>query len=531
MTFIDENNKKKSIDKKNNEKYCYTLIQEYIKKNWDAEKIYNFSSSEKGPFFSIDTPPPTISGNLHIGHIFSYTQADIIARYERIKGKNVFYPFGFDDNGLPTERYVEKKNTIVSLQKDRKEFIALCLKETNEMAQKFKDLWCDIGLSVDWDYCYSTISRETQKISQASFIALYKKGYIYRKYEPALFCTAFQTSVAQAELETVEKESIFFDIIFIVKETNEKIIIATTRPEMLYSCVAIMVHPDDIRYKALHKKNIIVPLTQAIVSVIPDENVIPEKGSGIVMCCTFGDALDVAWYKKYSLPYKQSLLKNGKMSSLTGPLEGLNVPAAREKIIFLLKEQGCIVNEKKIMHMVCLYERSKKEIEYLLLPQWFVAILKYKDTFLELADKIQWSPEHMKQRYIDWVKNLEWDWCISRQRFYGIPFPVWYDENEAIVFPDEKDLPVDPLYDRPSSYTGDKLKLKPESDVMDTWNTSALTPLICYELYNKKNNKSAEDFFPMSMRPQAHDIIRTWAFDTIVKMWMHYCYLRACSCK
>lgn len=501
-----------------NPTYNFFDIQQEIKEFWIKNNTYKTEKLNKEKYYTIDTPPPTVSGSLHIGHISSYTQTDLIARYKRITGHTVFYPFGSDDNGLPTERYVEKELNITSSNMSRSDFISTCLNQVTTGQKSFIHLWQTIGLSIDFAKYYSTISKDVQKISQKSFIDLYKKGYIYSKNEPALYCTAYRTSVSQAELEDIEKETFFTTLKFKLKNLNENILIATTRPEMLSGCVAIFYNPDDIRYNKFNGQYAITPIYNKEVPILPDDKVIIDKGTGLVMCCTFGDSLDVYWFKKYNLPYLKVIELNGKMSSITEILEGKSVSDARTEILKLLEEQSYISSKIKIKHNVAIYERSKREIEYVMLRQWFVKILENKEKFLELANKINWYPENMKYRYINWVENLQWDWCISRQRFFGIPFPVWYDKNDNIIFPNEKDLPIDPLKDKPKNID----EYTPDTDVMDTWNTSSLSPFICEDLYKQLTNDNTFKFFPMSMRPQAHDIIRTWAFDTIVKAWMHY---------
>ena len=495
---------------------------------WEQEKTY-IAGHNPGKLYSIDTPPPTVSGSLHIGHIFSYTQTDISARYKRMNGFSVFYPFGFDDNGLPTERFVEKKLQVSSYALGRSEFIKLCLKETKEVEHQFKHLWQRMGLSVDWDKCYSTISDSTRKLSQESFIDLYKKGYIYRAYEPALYCTTCRTSVAQAELDDIEKPSMFNDIVFQDNQGND-LIIGTTRPELLPACVALLYNPNDDRYKYLHGTHATVPIFDFKVPVLADEQVNIEKGTGLVMCCTFGDKTDIAWFKKFKLPYKQAIGFDGKFTEITGPLAGLKVHAARTKMLELLREKNLLIRQQPIMHAVNVHERCKTEIEYMALSQWFLKILEYKDTFLAQADEIEWYPSFMKARYKNWVENISWDWCLSRQRYFGIPFPVWHCKDcDTVILADVKDLPIDPQetpYNKACNNCSSK-NIVPDTDVMDTWNTSSLTPYICFEFYQPKapspfSNDTAPDFIPMGMRPQAHDIIRTWAFYTIVKAWMHH---------
>lgn len=504
----------------------FLKLQEQIRHFWEKESVYKTDRNAPS-LFSIDTPPPTVSGALHIGHICSYSQTDIIVRYLRFTGQNVFYPFGFDDNGLPTERYVEKRRGVTARQVGRQAFIALCKEEAAIVEQRFEELWRSVGLSVDWDMVYSTIDPQTMELSQKSFLELYKKGFIYRKDEPALYCTAFQTSVAQADLEDVERETLFSDILF-ATNADETVAISTTRPELLYSCVALLFNPSDPRYKHLAGKKAIVPLFGQEVPIIADDKVQVDKGTGLVMCCTFGDKTDIEWYRRHNLSYRQSIGFDGRMLPETGPLTGLKVPEARAKVLELLTADGLIAKQRTITHSVSIYERSRKEIEYVILPQWFLKILPYKKEILAAADQITWHPPFMKARFIDWVQNLQWDYCISRQRFSGIPFPVWYDKKTKQQYlPDANDLPIDP---REQAFPGEipaGVELEPENDVMDTWNTSSLTPYLCRALFEGSSegifgeNKKQTSFLPIGMRPQAHDIIRTWAFYTIVKVWMH----------
>lgn len=512
-------------------KYDHQQAQEQLKALWEAHKIYRFQQLKQpsSSLYSIDTPPPTVSGSLHIGHIFSYTQTDIIARYKRLSGYQVYYPFGFDDNGLPTERFIEKKRSISAYQLGRSAFIDICLQETREVEQKFKELWQNIGLSVDWSQEYSTISPLVRRISQESFIKLFEKGFAYRRNEPALYCTSCRTSVAQAELDDAIKTTQFSTITF-QTVAGEKIYIATTRPELLGSCIAVMYNPHDPRYQHLKNTRIKVPLFDYEVSAIADELVQIDKGTGLVMLCTFGDKTDISWFKKYEttyqLPYKQSIGFDGKI--LFGPAQGLKVSAAREKILQLLAEQHLITEQKTIEHAVNIHERCKNEIEYLMLSQWFLSILPYKQELIELGERINWYPSFMKARFKNWVENLSWDWGLSRQRFFGIPFPAWHCSCGMIHMAEVKDLPIDPQ-ETPLSIVckqcGKSDAWRGDTDVMDTWNTSSLTPFICAALERGSADglfDTKPDFLPMSMRPQAHDIIRTWAFYTMIKTWMHY---------
>lgn len=501
-------------------RYDHQTFDQEIKNFWDQEGIYTFVADKNKKIFSVDTPPPTVSGTLHIGHVFSYTHTDLIVRYKRMQGLNTFYPMGFDDNGLATERFVEKKNGLKAQNLKRSDFISLCLKDCAEAEKDFEKLWKTLGLSVDWSKTYSTIGTDARVVSQKSFLKLLGEKKIYRKQEPALYCTTCQTSIAQADLDNEEMASTFNTVSF-KTENGQELLIATTRPELLPACVAVMYNPNDSRYTHLKDAYALTPVFGKKVPCIADEKVDQEKGTGLVMCCTFGDPTDIYWFKTYNLPFVQVVGRNGQWSQATGPLEGLKVIEARKRVLELLAQEGSLREQLAIKHHVPVHERCKQGIEYLILTQWFVDILNHKRDFLALADKINWRPSFMKARYIDWVEHLNWDWCISRQRFYGIPFPVWHCNacNEVLLASDDM-LPIDPqeqVYPGGACVCGSK-DLRPDTDVMDTWNTSSITPQLVtrWEL-----DANREVSMPMSMRPQAHDIIRTWAFYTIVKAYYH----------
>jgi len=509
------------------EKYFDRMqVEEQLRVWWQEQGIYATDIAAPG-LYSVDTPPPTVSGKLHIGHVFSYTQTDVLVRFNRMAGRPVFYPMGFDDNGLPTERFVELNRGVTPQSVGPNEFRRICIEAVAGVEEDFRMLWSRLGLSVDWNMSYSTIDARTQKISQESFVRLFEKGLIYRKEDPALYCTAYQTSVSQADLEDVEKETLFTDIAF-QTETESEVVISTTRPELLYSCVALLFHPDDTRYRHLLGQNVQVPLAGHWVPVIADDKVQIDKGTGLVMCCTFGDKTDIEWYKRHKFPYRQTIGFDGRMMPTATLIAGLKVPEARKKILAILEEAGCVRGQKTITHSVSIYERSKREVEYLMLSQWFVKILPFKETLLKLADELVWNPSFMKARFVDWVSNLQWDWCISRQRYSGVPFPVWYDKNTGKPYvPDISALPVDPREDAFPGEVPAGVELVPDTEVMDTWNTSSLTPYICKSLFKGTTEGLFDDesgsmaFLPMAVRPQAHDIIRTWAFYTMVKTYLH----------
>lgn len=503
------------LSKKYNSFETENKWQEY----WQQNNIYRYDFNSDIEKFSIDTPPPTISGSLHIGHIFSYTQAEIIARFQRMQGKNVFYPLGFDDNGLPTERLVEKEFDITGASISRSEFTEKCLKTTKKYEEDFKKLWLSMGFSVDWSLKYETINPRIQKISQKSFLDMAKIGKAYIKEAPVLWCTTCQTSIAQAELESGDKETTFNYISFISE--GKKLIVATTRPEMLYGCVCLFINPEDERYKNYIGKKAIVPLYNYEIPILSDEKVSLEKGTGIVMCATFGDTTDVEWYEKHKLLYKKVIEANGRISDKVPLIGGLKVLKGREKIIELLKAEELLIKSEVITHTVSTHERCGKPIEIIPSKQWYIDILTEKERYLKAADEMNWYPAYMKNKYTTWVENLKWDWCISRQRFFGVPFPIWYcSKCGKTIFAKEEELPINPMETKPSEPCScGSTEFIPETAVFDTWATSSLTPLINSK-WNSKEDLTNE-LIPMGMRTQAHEIIRTWAFYTIVKSLFH----------
>ncbi len=506
--------------KKAQNTYDFSISEKKWQDYWIKKDIFRFKDNES-KIFSIDTPPPTVSGEMHIGHSFGYAQMDFIARYKRMKGFNLFFPFGFDDNGLATERYVEKKTGKRAKSMSRLAFIQLCLKETKEAEQKLRQDWISLGLSCDWNIYYATIDENSRRVSQLSFIDLYEKGREYRKEAPTLWCPTCSTAVAQAEITDKSMESHFNDVVFRIEK--EKLVVSTTRPELLPACVALLVHPEDKRAKELKGKKATVPLFNFEVPIILDERVQQDKGTGVVMCCTFGDLTDVEWFLAYSLPLKEAITKEGRMSSIAGAYEGMEIKEARRAIINDLKEKGLLVKQEDIRHFVNTHERCGTEIEILHSRQWFIKYLDLKDKFIELGKQLNWHPEFMRVRYENWVNGLQWDWCISRQRFFGVPFPIWYCKDCGEIILAEKDsLPVDPTIDSPPLKECPECGAKeftPETDVMDTWATSALTVFIATRW--KKDKAFFKKLFPMSLRENGHDIISFWLFNAVVKSYLH----------
>ncbi len=562
MSYKEEQGLDKQFNAEEIEKRCDAY--------WGTNEVYKYDAKQsRDNSFMIDTPPPTVSGSLHIGHIFSYTQTDIIARYQRMQGKAVFYPIGWDDNGLPTERRVQNYYNITCNPKvaydpafkpvhiennkeerkeiSRKNFIEACETLTAEDEKIFENVFRRIGHSYDWNLTYSTISPKSIKLSQQSFLDLYKKGKLVAVEAPIMWDVTFKSAVSQAEVEDKEMEGFFHDIRFSVKDSNETFTIATTRPELLAACLAIVAHPDDERYKHLFGKTAIVPLFNIPVPIVPSEHAEKDKGTGIMMVCTFGDAADVAWWKKSGLPIKQIIGMDGKILNITygegvfttlnkeeaqknfNQIIGLPAHVAKKKVAEMLKEQGFLIGEpKKIVHPVKFYEKGNLPLEFVSSRQWFINLMDMKEEMLQAGRKIEWLPSYMQHRYETWTEGLNQDWCISRQRYFGVPFPVWYKvdatgniDYNSIILPEESQLPIDPMADVPAGYT-EAQRNQPngfagDPDVMDTWATSSLTPQIALAQAEEDSNLS----MPFDIRPQAHDIIRTWAFYTVAKSLMH----------
>jgi valyl-tRNA synthetase len=563
VTAIDPQSLPKNLE--------FPVIESKFLEKWTSEKTYAFDEKSTKPVYAIDTPPPTVSGSLHVGHIFSYTQTDILARYQRMKGKNVFYPMGWDDNGLPTERRVQNffhirceanepyvsgldLPPILSVMTDkeiqekkipqkslsRKNFIEHCHKLTVEDEKLFKKLWSHIGLSVDWNLEYATIDDHSRKIAQLSFLDLYHKKEMYQVEAPCVWDCDFQTAVAQAELEDKEVPGAFHDIEFQV-EGGGSFTIATTRPELLAACVGVTTHPDDQRYRHLIGKKAIAPLFNLQVPIFGSELVNPEKGTGILMVCTFGDQTDVQWWREQKLGLRQIIGKDGRIQPVEfkdsaanenySKIVGKNVKQAQKIIVEMLQTAGVLKSAPKpISHAVKFYEKGDRPVEILTTRQWFVKLVDKKEKLIEYGSKVKWHPEYMEARFKNWTENLNIDWCVSRQRFFGVSIPVWYPINaqgiveyEKPLLPSREQLPIDPMSDVPAGY-GESQRGKAggfmgESDVFDTWFTSSLTPQL--GSHWEVNPARHQKLFPMDLRPQSHEIIRTWAFYTIAKAMLH----------
>ena len=532
--------------------------------SWVQNKTFAFDkTAAKENVYSIDTPPPTVSGSLHVGHVFSYTHTDLIARYQRMTGKKVFYPIGWDDNGLPTERRVQNyfgvrceptlpfdANFVApnepsekQIPISRKNFVELCEKLTLEDEKVFESLFQTLGLSIDWNYTYQTIDKRARTVSQRAFLRNLKRGEAYQAEAPTLWDVTFRTAVAQAELEDRERPGAFHRIGF-KKQNGENVYIETTRPELLPSCVALVANPDDDRYKELFGKTVITPLFDVEVPVVAHQLADPEKGSGIAMICTFGDLTDVIWWREFDLPTRGLIgwdgrivaenpewLTTEKAKQTFEKIVGKTSHTAREVLVAELKASGDLVGDPKpITHAVKFFEKGDKPLEIVTTRQWYIRNggrdQELRTKLLKRGSELNWHPEYMKVRYENWVEGLNGDWLISRQRFFGVPLPLWYkldaDGNpdyDQIIVPDEKQLPIDPQSEAPVGFD-ESQRNKPngfigDPDVMDTWATSSLTPQIAasWELDNDLFNR----VFPMDLRPQSHEIIRTWLFSTVVR--------------
>ncbi|MHB1986751.1 MAG: valine--tRNA ligase [Acidimicrobiales bacterium] len=534
---------------------------------WEKAGTYRFDRSRpRDEVFAIDTPPPTVSGSLHVGHVFSYTQTDIIARYQRMTGKAVFYPIGWDDNGLATERRVQNyfgvrcdpsqpydagfvpplppPERAVSIS--RPNFVELCLRLTKEDERAFEDVHRRLGLSYDWSHHYTTIGEKARRTSQALFLRNLARGEAYQAEAPTLWDVDFRTAVAQAELEDRERPGAYHRLRFARADaTGDAVEIETTRPELVAACVALVAHPNDGRYKPLFGTEVRTPLFSVRVPVLAHHLAEPDKGSGIAMVCTFGDLTDVTWWRELGLATRTIIERDGRLGEAPfgspgwetddndravayySELQGQTAARARATIVKQLAASGDLVGEPKpITHPVKFYERGERPLEIVSSRQWYLATTSIRDRLIERGRELDWRPPFMRFRYENWVEGLNGDWGLSRQRYFGVPFPVWYrldDEAElvegALILPDEARLPIDPSTDvpegfdkadrgRPGGFVGDP-------DVMDTWATSSVTPHIAGSYIDDPELFS--HIFPMDLRPQAHDIIRTWLFDTIVR--------------
>jgi valyl-tRNA synthetase len=548
------------------EKPALEGLESKWKDRWEADGVYRFDrTAPRDRVYSIDTPPPTVSGSLHVGHVFSYTHTDVVARFQRMRGKAVFYPMGWDDNGLPTERRVQNYYGVrcdPSLPYDpafapppkpdkhpiaisRPNFVELCVALTGEDEKAFEHLWRHLGLSVDWTSTYATIGRDALRVSQLSFLRLLHRNAAYQLEAPTLWDVDFRTAVAQAELEDREMPAAYHRLRFDYADGSGAVEIDTTRPELLPACVALVAHPDDPRYAPLFGREVLTPLFHVPVPVRPHPLADPEKGSGIAMICTFGDLTDVIWWRELGLPVRAILQPNGTLRPIAwgergweardprsaqtayDQLAGLSASKAKTRIVELLKESGELIGDPRpITHNVKFYEKGDRPLEIITSRQWFIKTMEVREALIQRGRQLRWYPSHMVARYENWVNGLNGDWCVSRQRFFGVPFPIWYQvrpdgtiDYNARLLPDERQLPIDPSTDVPSGYRPDQRGVPGgfvgDPDVMDTWATSSLTSFVVCGWERDPDLWSRT--FPMDLRPQAHDIIRTWLFSTVLR--------------
>jgi valyl-tRNA synthetase len=545
---------------------------------WDANGVYRFNAeANKSNIYSIDTPPPTASGSLHVGHVFSYTHTDVIARYKRMCGRDVYYPMGWDDNGLPTERRVQNyygvrcdpslpyikdfvppqeggdnksSKAADQLPISRRNFIELCERLTEEDEKAFETLWRNLGLSVDWAQTYRTISATAQTVSQKAFLNNLARGEAYQADAPTLWDVTFRTAVAQAELEDREQPGAYHRVAF--DGPDGKVFIETTRPELIPACVALVAHPEDERYKPLFGKTVKTPLFGVEVPVVSHRLAQIDKGSGIAMICTFGDVTDVIWWRELNLPNRAiigwdgrviseapEVIKDSKGAKHWEELSGKTMYSAKQRIVELLQESGEMVGEpKQIVHPVKFFEKGDKPLEIVSTRQWYIKNggkdEKLSKRLIQLGKELDFHPSFMRVRLEDWINGLNGDWLISRQRFFGVPIPVWYpldsDGNpiyDKPLTPSDQQLPVDPSSDIPEGYQEDQ-RGKPggfigEHDIMDTWATSSLTPQLAGGWLEKP--ALFEKVFPYDLRPQGQDIIRTWLFSTLLRSELEHSQL------
>ena len=482
---------------------------------WANEKIFRFDFQSSKPVFSIDTPPRYASGRMHIGHAFHYSHIDMIAKFHRLKGEEVFFPLCFDVNGMPIEVNVEKKYNIRMKDYDRQEFVKLCEdfadKNISEMIDQFRAL----GITADDSLYYKTSSEMYRKYTQISFIRMYKKGLVYRGKHPVNWCPRCETAIAESEIVYEEREVSLHEITF--TGDGFTVTIATTRPELLPGCVALAVNPKDERYRRLIGREVEVPLFKRNVKILGDEEVLMNFGTGAEMICSVGDKDDLKMIYRHSLPLLKTIDEGGKLTDLAGKYKGLGIKEAREKILRDLRENGYLGSESKVRQNVGTCWRCSTPLEFLQREQWFIKTISFKEDVKRWARKISWYPEFMRKRLEDWTDSLSWDWVVSRQRYFATPIPVWECENGHVTVAEENQCYVDPMIDPPPvdrcQVCGGKLKGSEE--VFDTWMDSSISPL--FNTFYARDENLFERLYPMSLRPQGQEIIRTWAYYSILR--------------
>jgi len=496
-------------------KYNHEIVERKWLEAWEEAMYYFDPSSDNKPYI-IDTPPPYPTGDFHIGNALNWCYIDFLARYKRMRGYEVMFPQGWDCHGLPTEVKVEEEHGISKHQIDKQEFRALCKELTTRNIEQMKVMMKRLGISIDWSREYITMDDTYRRYTQQSFLKMYRDGLIYQAEHPVNWCPRCETAIAFAEVEYEDRDAHLNYLLFRKLDDNGYVEIATTRPELLASCVAVAVHPDDERYKDITGKELEVPIFKQHVKVYKDEAVDPEFGTGVVMICTFGDRQDVRWWKKHNLPLRASIDERGRMTAMAGIYEGLDTGECKSRIITDLADKGLLKKREKIKQNVGVCWRCKTPIEIISTRQWFVRVNKAE--ILKAAKEIRWYPAHFRSRLENWVQSMDWDWCISRQRIFSVPIPVWYCKRcGAVKVASEAELPVDPVVTSPGSPCSScgGMEFEAEEDVLDTWMDSSLTAL--WIAGWRFSTDSSEFAFPVDLRPQGHDIIRTWAFYSILR--------------
>jgi len=482
---------------------------------WQRMKLYQFNTEENRPRYIIDTPPPYPTGSIHIGHVLNWLYMDLLARWKRMQGYSVLFPQGWDCHGLPTEVKVEEIHSIKKNDVPREEFRQMCIELTKENIQGMKTQMKRMGYSQDWNREYVTMTPEYKEKTQRSFLQMYHEGLIYRAVHPVNWCPRCETAIAFAEVEYQENETFLNYLEFPDPSGKSGVPIATTRPELLAACVAVVVHPEDERYQHLTGKKVQVPLFNREVKIITDEEVDPSFGTGAVMICTFGDKTDVTWVNRYDLDIIEAINEQGIMQDVCGKYSGLTLAECKEAIVEDLDKEGFLTRKEKVDQNVGQCWRCKTPIEILVKKQWFVAVKQMNPQIIDAAEGMDWMPEHMKTRLLNWTGSMDWDWCISRQRIFATPIPVWYcKECGEVMVPSEEEVPLDPTQTRPTKPCQcGSTEFIGEEDVLDTWMDSSITPLVIAGWPGKEYH----DLFPSTIRQQGHDIIRTWAFYTILR--------------
>ena len=508
------------MQQKINEKVWNSNIENAILKKWNQDRIYEFKVYG-GNNYVIDTPPPYPSGRpWHIGAAAHYAQIDMIARTARMSGKNVYFPIGIDRNGLPVEIYTEKKHKIKMRQTDREEFLNLCRISLDDLEKEMIQIMKSIGLSANFDNYYRTDSNEYRTLTQSTFINLWRRGLVYSANRPNNYCPSCGTTIADAELIYEERKTILVYLKFRLNNENEDLIVATTRPELIFACQCVIVNPDDTRYQRLHNKEVILPLFDRVVKILPHHSTKSDFGSGAVMVCSYGDLNDVQVFRELGLREIIAIDQHGRISESGGNYSTLTIDNARKKIIEDLKNNGYIVKQESILHRIPICERSKSPVEIIPMQDYYIKQLIFLPKLREFSTSLTFYPESHRQILFNWLDSVAIDWPISRRRFYGTEIPIWYCNNCG-----EPLLPEPGKYYRPwkDKAPFDKCtkcghnKFAGDERTFDTWMDSSISPLFVTKY--SKDNDFFLNTFPTQIRPQAKDIVRTWLYYTMLRCY------------